>query len=838
MSTAIGMEVGDPPDQIMLTMSLVQWLRQLATERPVVIVFDDLQWTDRATARILSMVTRRLEGLSVAAIFSRRTGEDSSLDGERVVELQLAPLSMSESEALLREHTPYLHPSVRRRIHELSAGNPLALVELPRGLTPEQEIGTEMLTESIPLTERLRRLFASRVEVLPPAARELLLMAALDGIDEAAFAPLIAEAERELVEAESSGLVRVSSDGRVLRFRHPLTRAAIVEMASAPQRRAAHERLAELSNDPYLRAIHRAESLIGFDDGAALDLDSSAVRALERGDVIQAITVTVRAAELTSDPAHRARRLAEAAYLGSHITGRLVGAQAMLQRARLSNPDAASTLQSAVAAASHLANSEGGVDSAHRMLVAALESTPVDELDPRAVEAAVTTMLFVCAFGGRHELWESFDQVARRYSADLPRALALSASTFADPARSTPSELSELDRIVELTEEDTNPARVLQVAIAGHYVNRLPKRAVERVVDAARAGGPVAAGATCLILLAADAFFEGRWDDAERLADESIALCEEHGLKAIQWGGMNPRMLVAAGRGDTAFLIEAHERMRTWAVPRRARAVTTFIANVDGLLALGEGRSGDAYNEYLKIARPGTFPPHEQVTMWTMMDVVEACVGSGRLEEARRHVQAVDDLNLAATSPRLRFLRDAAAAYVAPDETYEHAFETVLAAQQASLWPFHLARVELAYGDRLRHHREMRRARPHLARAAGIFGALGAAPWEDRANSALQATGQTRRQLYAQGAMELTPQEAEVAKLAASGLSNKQIGERLFLSARTVSGHLYRVFPKLGISSRAALRDALTELRSAATHANETPSAEDPRGALVRSDQW
>ncbi|GAA3207100.1 LuxR family transcriptional regulator [Microbacterium terregens] len=803
------MDVGDPPDHIMLTTSLLVWLRQLAAEEPVALIFDDIQWTDPATARILSLVARRLEGMPVALVVSQRTGEGSPLDRRHVVELELAPIDAAASEALLREHSPHLHPAVRRRIEHVAAGNPLALVELPRGLSTGQEVGSEMLPESTPLTERLRRLFADRVEELPDSTRELLLLAALHGVDDASFAPLIAAAADDLVRAESTGLVHVARDGQHLRFRHPLTRAAIVEMATPGDRRSAHARLARLASNPFARALHRAESTVGFDDDVARDLDDAAITALGRGDVVRAITVMIRAAELTTDLPRRSRRLAEAAYLGSHVTGRMDGAQAMLHRARLANPDAVSTLESATAAASHLANSEGGVDSAHRMLTAALDATPRAEREPRALEAAVTTMLFICAFGGREELWAGFEDIVGRFAGELPRALSLSNITFGDPARSAPSELRELDSIVAMTDNDVNPVRVLQVAVAGHYVNRMPKRAVERVINDARAGGAVAAGATCLIMLAADAFFEGRWDEARHLSDECIAMCEEHGLKTIQWGGMSPRMLVAAGRGDKGFLAYAHEQMRNWALPRRAGAVPTFVANADGLLALGEGRFRDAYEHYLTIGKPGTFPVHEQVTMWTVLDVVEACVGSGLLDEAQLHVHAASNLGLREISPRLRLLCDAAAAFAAPDESYEQAFETVLASPLSDTWPFHLARVELAYGDRLRHHREMRRARPHLERAAGIFSALNALPWAERAAAALRATGQVRRRSFSQEATDLTPQEKEVARLAASGLSNKQIGERMFLSARTVSGHLYRVFPKLGVSSRAGLRDAL-----------------------------
>lgn len=808
LDTALGMGAGDPPTDLMLTGALAQWMRSLSDDRPVVAIFDDFQWADAATARVLNLLARRLRGSRAGLVVAERAEDAAALGRTGLDRLIVGPLSPPDAHALSVAYAPDLHPAVRRQVIELAGGNPLALIELPRRLSAGQISGAESVPDAIPMTERLQRLFAEQVEGLASATRELLLLAALDSRG-TAFGVLVRGAAAALAAAEASGLVTFDPARQHLQFRHPLTRAAIVELSTAEERRAAHALLAGASVDAYDRALHRGDAALGFDDDVARELDAAAVAALQRGDVVRSSTIMVRAAELTLDPPARARRLAEAAYLGSHVAGTLASAHAMLHRARLANPDAASTLHSATAAASHLANRDGGVDAAHRMLMAALEATPPDQLDGRALEAAATTLQFICTFAGRHELWVSLEAFMRRYGARLPRPLVLAARTFGDPARATPDDLAELDRLVDEVASGAHPLDVMQVTIAGHYVDRMPRAAVERAVEESRAGGALATGASGMIMLAVDDYFAGRWDTAAALAEECVAVCEDHRLRAIQCGAINPRLLVAAGRGDRAYLEAAYTRMQSWAMPRGARAVTTFLANIDGLLALGEGRFSDACAAYARIAEPGSFPPHEQVTMWNVLDVVEALVGAGRDDDARRHVAAARAMGLDRISDRLRFSCDAADALVARSDEAAGVFGEVLRDPEAHRWPFFLARVELAFGDRLRREREARLARPHLEHAAELFAQLDAVPWAARATAALRATGRTRRRGAPYSTQQLTPQESEVAELAAAGLTNKEIAERLHLSARTVSGHLYRLFPKLGVTNRASLRDAL-----------------------------
>jgi len=809
VSAALGVEAGAPPNQLLVAMSLLVWLRRLSRPRPVLLIVDDLQWLDRASAITLSLVARRLDGLPVGLLAAHRSGSESFLD-EHTETLSLGPLDDADAVQLVKRRSARLHPSVRRRVVQEAGGNPLALVELPRALTSGEERGGDRLPVTLRLTERLRGPYAARIDALAPPTRRLLLLAALDGSDGVPLAPVVTAGAAHLAPAEEQGLVWVDHQAQRLRFRHPLVRAATVDLASPAERRAAHRQLARLAVDPALRAMHLGEAALGVDERAAVALLEAGRLSLARGDVVQAITHMVRAAELTAEPRERARRLTEAAYLGASFSGSLAAARTLLERARRADPDTTNTLGAAAAAAAHLLNSDGDIDTAHRMLTAALADADPRSADPVAVEAAVTTLMAVCTVGGRATLWAVFDDAVVRFSGVLPRALVLSAETVGDPARSRTATLDELDTLVEAVDADAHPVRVLQVGLAGQYVDRLPRAAVERVVAGARTGGAVAAGANGLILLAGNAYLEGRWGDADDLAGECVDWCRENGYPTLEWGALDVRMRIAAARGDRELLHAAHDRMRQGAVPRRALAVRTLTANARGLAALGEARFDDAYAHFLDVAAPGQFPDHGQVGLWSVLDVVEAAVCAGRVDEARAHLAAAADLGLREISPRLRFFCDAAAAMTADDGFSRSAFARVVADPAAKTWPFHLARVELAYGDRLRRGREMRQAREHLERAIELFEALGATPWRERAAASLRSTGRTRRRADAAGGSGLTPQEYEIARLAASGLTNRQIGSRLFLSPRTVGGHLYRVFPKLGITTRAALRDALT----------------------------
>ncbi|MDX8032621.1 helix-turn-helix transcriptional regulator [Lentzea sp. BCCO 10_0856] len=348
-----------------------------------------------------------------------------------------------------------------------------------------------------------------------------------------------------------------------------------------------------------------------------------------------------------------------------------------------------------------------------------------------------------------------------------PELLEIAETTFGDPARSTQAVLDRLDALLSDLAHETSPTRIVRAGAAAMYVDRLPvcREPLHRVARR----GPAAKAAEARLLLATDAFQTGQWDEA---GDSSRYL----------------RALVAAARGETTE--KGLVQHQAW--------------HVEALEALGRRDFETAYRCTASITPPGTFTPHAPQALWTILDLVESAENSGRHAEARAHALAAREIG--AISPRLTFVGRVAEAMTSEPGQFTEA----LAAPGLERWPFELARADLYFGERLRRDRDLVAARRHLAAALERFERLGAQPWVARARGELRATG--ARSDQPRPAVVLTAQQHHIATLAAAGLTNKQIGAQLFLSPRTVGAHLYQLFPKLGVTSRAALRDALTEL--------------------------
>jgi DNA-binding CsgD family transcriptional regulator len=330
---------------------------------------------------------------------------------------------------------------------------------------------------------------------------------------------------------------------------------------------------------------------------------------------------------------------------------------------------------------------------------------------------------------------------------------------------------------------------------------------MRRAVQHGREGGAVTSAIEARLLLSADGWFAGTWDDVLETAAEASALCEEHGYSLLAGISLSYPALVAAARGEHDQARELTSQLASWGGPRRALLLTQRACHARALDAAGRGDFESAYSSAATVTPPGTLDDTPQ-GLWVAFDLVEAAMRTGRRDAALAHVQAMLDADVASLSPRLAMLTAGAAALL--DDAAVDAFERALSVPDAALWPFDLARVHLTYGERLRRDRATADARRHLNAAQDIFSQLGAAPWAARASSELRATGQPVAEDQRPDPVTLTPQQREIATLAAAGLTNKQIGERLYLSHRTVATHLYQIFPKLGVTSRAALRDALS----------------------------
>jgi DNA-binding CsgD family transcriptional regulator len=815
LTAALGLGDGPPPGRLQVATAVLALAQRAAEEQPLLLVIDDLPWLDRASALALGMAARRLGGLPVGLVAACRTGEASFFDQGSLPVARVQPLSDEAATELLTSRYPLMTARVRRRLLDTARGNPLALLELPVSLDELAQTVGGALPAALPLSRRLQEAFASRVEALSAPVRELLLLAALDGTGDLRLIRAIAadRARESLSTAERAGLIRADQSTERLWFRHPLIRSAIVELSTSGQRRRAHAELAaRLADQPERHAWHLAEATEEPDAQVAALLQELSDISRRKGDSVAAVTQLLRAAELSPTGRERSQRLAEAAYLGSIVTGDLRDTPRLLDEARRASPGPHGPIQGAVAGAYHLLHGDGDVDTAYRLLVSAVEELhdPLDASDIVLIEA-LYTLIMICFFGGRAELWPSLHHAIDRLRPRPPELLEILSRTFSDPARLTPALLARADASVADLGQQVNPARITRTGIAVAYLDRVSqcREPLRRAVQHGREGGAVTSAIEALFLLGQDAFHTGRWKEARELVDEGLQLCTAHGYDLLAWPGRLTLALLAAARGEDQQAIDTAREMDAWAAPRRAGIIGAYASHIRGLNALGQEDFETAFHSAAAISPPGVLAPYAPHALWVFHDLVEAAMYTGREAAAAAHIAAARDCRLDRLSPRLRLVVLASAAIAEP-ETGSAALEDAIGEPGSDRWPFDLARIQLAYGSALRRIKRTTDARQQLAGAAEVFHRLGATPWAARADRELRATGITIAKADV-GLASLTPQQRRIALLAAAGHTNKEIAARLFLSPRTVSTHLYQVFPKLGITSRAALRDALAD---------------------------
>ncbi|PWI19384.1 hypothetical protein DI272_38430 [Streptomyces sp. Act143] len=819
---ALGFSEGAVLNRLTVYGAALALLRLAARDRPVLLIVDDLQWVDRASAEALTFVARRLGGSRVGFLGGSRPGHDSVAMWADFPQLPVRPLAEEAASVLVDSRFPALGARDMQRVLAQAQGNPLALLELPSSLTASQRDGAGGRSEVLPLSRRLQDLYASQIAQLPEPTRWLLLLAALEG---GGNLPVLRAATPEqdvlrvLAPAELAQVVHIEDGGLGrLVFRHPLVRATIVSGATRGRRAEAHRALAgALTDQPDRRAWHLAEAAPDRDEEVADLLEQSALRIRRRGDAVGSFNALVRAADLSPEPADRGRRLAEAACVGSEVAGELRASAQLLVEARRADPELRGSLPAAVAASHVLLNRDGDVAAAHRLLIRALTSYAGHADDDPTLFEAVRTLHRTCVCAGRPELWEAFDTAVEQMPVPLPPRMKLLVEVYADPARATADSLRRLDAEIYDLHHESNPVWIERISAAALLVDRATgcRAALWRVVDDGRGGGAVASALVALMVLCLDDFLTGQWDEAGRLAAEGMAMAEAHGyaFSGHQFGTMTG--LLAGVRGDASRAQRLAGDTIQWASPRGAHAIEHLAQYALGLSALGRGDYEDAYRAGSSISPAGVLAPHTPLALLVAMDLVEAAVRTGRLAEARSHVAAMRATNLPGISPRLALITAASTALTVGEERAGAYFEEALAVADAERWPFDLARVHLAYGEHLRRVRVAKESRVHLERALDTFRHLGAAPWASRAAEGLRAIGHTTAWASrGSQADALTAQEHRIATLAASGLTNKQIGEKLFLSHRTVAAHLYRIYPKLGVSSRVTLGAALTTLPS------------------------
>ncbi|WP_235008181.1 helix-turn-helix transcriptional regulator [Microbacterium timonense] len=725
-------------------------------------------------------------------------------------QIEVRPLDSADARRLLLSQDANLPPRLRARVLEEARGNPLALVELARSTA--DSLGADSVMSTLPLTQRLGSLFAQRILDLPAYARKAILIIALDGRERMRDVVALGVEVDALAPAEAEGLLAVDTHTMAVRFPHPLIRAAVVQQASAAERREAHLRIADAVTDPDRRAWHIAAAATGPNEEVATALENVGRRSLRRGDAGTAVSALIRAARLSPERADESRRLAEAAYLGADITGELEYASRLLSEARRAHPAAGTSLHATAAAAYMTVNGDGDVDSAYRVLVRAIESGTHD-WSPENTELveAVTSLLLLCWWAGKPEYWASLHRAVDRFGEHVPELLFIESRAFPDTVRLGAPVRARLAELIEEQADEHDPNRIIRVNTSSVYLDLLGgcRSGAWRLIEDGRSGGAVRSSLGAYMHLCLDDFGTGRWDEQHQLAEEGLAVCRDHGYAFIAWYFVFHRALLAAVRGDPADAFRWASELTAITSARNALGAERFGHHARTLAAIAQNDWDAAFRYAERLSPAGELAPYTPHALWVAFDLVEAAMRTGRPAAARAHVRAMVANAVSEISPRMAMMTFGAQALVAEGAEPDRLFAAAEAVPGGDHWPFDLARVRLAYGEWLRRNAESVRAREVLHRALDAFDMLGARSWSERTRENLRAARdpEARNGL---GSQALTAQERSIVELAAQGLSNKEIGVKLFLSPRTVSGHLYRAFPKLGVTSRAALRDVLS----------------------------
>lgn len=805
LAVARGLGVGPPPSRLLVSAATLEAIVRESRRRPVVVMVDDLPWVDGPSLSVFAFIARRIAGNRVGFLATSRTEAQDFFDRSGVAVRPVVPLEPAPARELLARCFPSMTCPIASRVLAEARGNPLALLELPSSLTSVAE------SASLPVASRLQGHFTRVIERVPIDARPTLLMAALHA--EGTLAALRSGSNDPIAMLEPAarlGLLSLNEQDFTFEFRHPLIRSAVVALATVAERRRAHSSIAaRLGNDPDRQVWHLAEAALGPDARVAEELEHAAHRILLRGDTVGGVSALSRAGMLSSDPHERSRRIAEAAYIGADVNGDLSRVANLLENVRNTDPDAQRSLETAVAAAYTVLNGDGAIVTAHRLLVGTLETSErrSDVNDPIVIEA-LFVLFSVCLWAEQPQLWQDFDAALARLEG-IPSLLRLSNATLGDPPRTTAASLAELDAQIATLPTETDVVKIERVARAGTYLDRVPacRDSLERVVGDGRRGGAISTAMNAMMHLCVDDWFIGRWDEAIALSDEGWLLGESRGYDLPRWAFRYGAALVAASRGEHETAIEIADAIYAWSASRGAGGAVSFAHHIRMIDALTRGDHEDALRHAERISPLGVLPPHVGHPLWIALGAIESAEYAGYRERARAHVGALRSAHVDRISPRLAMIVEAAEGLVTDGPASLGHFDAATRVAGTERWPFEKGRVHLAYGRRLRREHQVADAREQLEVALETFRGLRANTWAAQAANELRASGvavQTSR-----GATVLTRQEREVADLAARGLSNKEIAQRLFISPRTAAAHLYRIYPKLGIRSRAALRDAL-----------------------------
>jgi DNA-binding CsgD family transcriptional regulator len=814
LETVFGLRTGAPPDRFLVGLAVLSLVSDVSDEHPLLCVIDDAQWLDQASAQVLGFVARRLLAESIAVVFAAR---EPGRELRGLPELELAGLPVSEARALLQLATPSrLDQRIRDRIVVETRGNPLALLELPRGLTVAQMAGGFGLLQAGTLPGHIEQSFLKRIEALPADARLLLLVAAAEPIGDPALVWRAAERlgvmPGMVLASGTDGLLSV--DSRVT-FRHPLVRSAVYRAADAHSRRAAHAALAAATDaqvDPDRRAWHLAAAAAGPDAAVAAELEQSAGRAQARGGLAAAAAFLQRSAELTQDPTLRTDRALSAAQAGLQA-GAFGSALRLLATAEAGALDEFGRARVDLLRAEAAFAQRRGGDAPSPLLRAARTLEP---LDARLARETYLDAWSAALFAGRLATSADLREVSRAArAAPRPEGPARAADLLLDGlalliAEGRRSAVPSLKRAAAAFAGDAIPNdEVLRwgwlatAAAAAAWDFETCLTTATRQVEVARDAGALAVLAVGVNVLGQVSALAGDFATATSLKAEADAVREATGTQVAQYGAL----VLAALQGRMS---EALPLIDSTVADATAEGQGTAVQYAHWAKSVVLNATGHYADAFVSAALASDDTPELFVSAWALSEQVEAGSRSGNERGAAVALERLQGSVHGTAEPWGLGLAARARGLLSDGPTAEAAFlEAVECLRVTRLRP-DLARAHLVYGEWLR--RQVRRsdARTQLRTAYDMFTSMGAEAFAERARRELLATGETVRKRSVESAAsdELTAQERQIALMVRDGMTNPEIGARLFLSARTVEWHLRKVFTKLSITSRRQLRDA------------------------------
>jgi DNA-binding CsgD family transcriptional regulator len=807
VEVAFGLRSGPAPNRFEVGLAILGLLAEVAEEKPLVCVVDDAQWLDQASARTLAFVARRLMAESVALVFAvREPAEEQTFAG--LPELIVEGLNEDDARDVLGVVIARVDERVVDRIVAETRGNPLALLELPRGLSAAELAGGFGVSSTQPLSARVEQSFLGRIRSMPDQTQRFLLLAAAEPAGDPALliraAELVGLGVKAAAPAEAAGLIELAAQ---VRFHHPLVRSAIYRAAPLVDRQTVHGALADATDaqtDPDRRTWHRAQAASRADEDLAAELERSADRAQARGGLAAAAAFLERAAELTPDRSRRARRALAAAHI-KHLAGSSQAALRLVESAAsapMDEPEVAMVQRLRGRIALHVSRTG---EAAPLLLDAARR---IESFDPRLARDTHLEALYAASVAGR-----------------LGSGM-LEAATAARLAPAGPPPPRAVDLLldglgVRYTDSSSSAAPILKRALSalldedGHGEEdlRWPWLAARvaadlfddeswhllatRQLQIARDAGALGVLQVALMHVAQLSVFEGKLNAAAALIEEIDTITDATGSRRISL----PKLMLAACRGDEARASALMHEVERDAIARGQGLVLTFAEHARAVLYNGLGQ----YAAALENAQRASAQNELHVSVWSLPELVEAAARSGKpalagdaLERLRQRTQVAGTewaLGLDARSRAL--LSDGPIA----EDLYCEAIDRLGRSRVA----LDLARAHLLYGEWLRRRARRVDAREQLRSARASFAEMGAGAFAQRAERELLATGETARKRTIETSDDLTPHEARIARMARDGASNQDIATELFVSRKTVEYHLHKVFTKLGISTRQQL---------------------------------